>query len=141
MLRFQTFILTCWQVLLIVVIWMIANIFVHYFHIPVPSNLVGMCLLLILVFAKIIRPNWLRLGATWLLAEMLLFFVPAVMAVVNYPQLVRQHGLQIVSVICLSTLCVIISTSWVVDKMHHIEVKLARRRSLQNAANKRGSRL
>lgn len=30
-----------------------------------------------------VAPGWVRAGARWLLAEMLLFFVPAVVAVVN----------------------------------------------------------
>lgn len=128
MLQIRVVLLTCIQVFILSLIWMAANVFVQRLHIPVPANLVGLCLLLILVFTRIIRPNWLRLGASWLLAEMLLFFVPAAISIMKYPQLVRQFGLQIMAVIFISTVCVIISTAWTVDKMHRIEVRIARRR-------------
>jgi putative effector of murein hydrolase LrgA (UPF0299 family) len=48
-----------------------------------------------------------RAGARWLLAEMLLFFVPAVVAVVNYAQLLMVDGWRIFAVIALSTLMVL----------------------------------
>ncbi|MFM2476139.1 CidA/LrgA family protein [Celerinatantimonas sp. MCCC 1A17872] len=140
MLRIRVLLLTCTQVFILSLIWMAANVFVQRWHIPVPSNLVGLCLLLILVFARVIRPDWLRLGASWLLAEMLLFFVPAAISVVKYPQLVRQFGLQIISVIFLSTVCVIVSTAWTVDKMHRLEVRLARRRDNKLALLHRSNR-
>ena len=46
----------------------------------------------------------------WLLAEMLLFFVPAVVAVVNYAQLLMVDGWRIFAVIALSTLMVLGAT-------------------------------
>ncbi len=41
------------------------------------------------------RFSWVRAGARWLLAEMLLFFVPAVVAVVNYAHLLLVDGWRI----------------------------------------------
>lgn len=55
-----------------------------------------------------------KLGARrrrWLLAEMLLFFVPAVVAVVNYAQLLMVDGWRIFLVIALSTLMVLGATA------------------------------
>lgn len=66
--------------------------------------------------------NWVRAGARWLLAEMLLFFVPAVVAVVNYAQLLMVDGWRIFLVIALSTLMVLGATAWVVDKVYRYEV-------------------
>ena len=61
-------------------------------------------------------------GARWLLAEMLLFFVPAVVAVVNYAQLLMVDGWRIFLVIGLSTMMVLGATAWVVDKVYRYEV-------------------
>jgi holin-like protein len=66
--------------------------------------------------------NWVRAGARWLLAEMLLFFVPAVVAVVNYAQLLMVDGWRIFAVIALSTLMVLGATAWVVDKVYRFEI-------------------
>ena len=66
-------------------------------------------------------------GARWLLAEMLLFFVPAVVAVVNYQELLLQEGWRIMVVLLVSTTLVLGTTALVVDRVYRLELKLARR--------------
>ena len=51
-----------------------------------------------------------------------LFFVPAVVAVVNYTQLLMVDGWRIFLVIALSTLMVLGATAWVVDRVYRYEV-------------------
>ena len=87
-----------------------------------PANLVGIVLMLALFASGVVRPDWIRRGADWLLAEMLLFFVPAVVAVVNYVQLLMVDGWRIFLVIGLSTMMVLGATAWVVDKVYRYEV-------------------
>ncbi len=60
-----------------------------------------MVMLLLLIVCRVIPVSWVRAGARWLLAEMLLFFVPAVVAVVNYAQLLMVDGWRIFSGDCL----------------------------------------
>jgi holin-like protein len=67
------------------------------------------------------------LAAIWLLAEMLLFFVPAVVAVVNYQDLLLQEGWRIMVVLLVSTTLVLGTTALVVDRVYRLELKLARR--------------
>ncbi|MBY7899511.1 CidA/LrgA family protein [Vibrio fluvialis] len=121
--------MTLSQIAVLALIWFIADFLVKEFHLPIPANLTGMLFLLALVFTHVVNVDWLRKGATWLLAEMLLFFVPAVVAVVNYQDLMKQEGLRIMVVLILSTIAVIGSTAWVVDKLYRFELKMARRKS------------
>ncbi|WBA13156.1 MULTISPECIES: CidA/LrgA family protein [Salinivibrio] len=121
--------ITLLQVFVLAGIWFLSDWLVTTFAIPLPANLTGMLLLLGALMLKIVRADWLRRGAAWLLAEMLLFFVPAVVAVVNYQDLLLQEGGKIMVVLILSTAMVIASTAWVVDKVYRFEVKMARRRS------------
>ncbi|NCO45353.1 CidA/LrgA family protein [Vibrio sp. V03_P4A6T147] len=117
------------QIVALSMIWFLADFLVSTFHIPLPANLTGMLLLLTLVIMRVVKVDWLRKGATWLLAEMLLFFVPAVIAVVNYQELMQQQGLRIMAVLVISTIMVIAITAWTVDKMYRLELILARRKS------------
>lgn len=117
------------QVVALSMIWFLADFLVSTFHIPLPANLTGMLLLLTLVIMRVVKVDWLRKGATWLLAEMLLFFVPAVIAVVNYQELMQQQGLRIMAALVISTIMVIAITAWTVDKMYRLELILARRKS------------
>ncbi|EOD2836865.1 CidA/LrgA family protein [Raoultella ornithinolytica] len=110
------------QVLIYSGLFVCAEYLVNWLHLPLPANLVGMLMLLALIVCRVIPLKWVRAGARWLLAEMLLFFVPAVVAVVNYTQLLMVDGWRIMLVIALSTLMVLGATAWVVDKVYRYEV-------------------
>lgn len=111
------------QVLLYAGLFIVAQNLVSWLHLPLPANLVGMVLMLALIVCRILPLRWVRAGARWLLAEMLLFFVPAVVAVVNYAQLLLIDGWRIFAVIALSTLMVLGATAWVVDKVYRYELR------------------
>lgn len=113
------------QVVLYAGLFVVAEYLVAWLHLPLPANLVGMLILLVLILCRIVPLRWVRAGAAWLLAEMLLFFVPAVVAVVNYAQLLMIDGWRICLVIALSTLLVLGATAWVVDKVYRYEVRRA----------------
>lgn len=87
------------QVLLYAGLFIFSQYLVSWLHLPLPANLVGMVLMLALIVCRIIPLSWVRAGARWLLAEMLLFFVPAVVAVVNYAHLLLVDGWRIFSVL------------------------------------------
>ncbi len=82
------------QVALYAALFLIADRLVQQFHLPLPANIVGMLMLLALILLRILPLSWVKAGSRWLLAEMLLFFVPAVVAVVNYAQLLMVEGLE-----------------------------------------------
>ncbi|EAM2804351.1 CidA/LrgA family protein [Salmonella enterica] len=110
------------QVLLYAGLFIFSQYLVSWLHLPLPANLVGMVLMLALIVCRIIPLSWVRAGARWLLAEMLLFFIPAVVAVVNYAHLLLADGWRIFSVIAISTLMVLGATAWVVDKVYRYEM-------------------
>ncbi|HEF0087954.1 TPA: CidA/LrgA family protein [Citrobacter youngae] len=110
------------QVLLYAGLFVFAQYLVSWLHLPLPANLVGMVLMLALIICRVIPLSWIRAGARWLLAEMLLFFVPAVVAVVNYTQLLLVDGWRIFAVIAISTLMLLGATAWVVDKVYRYEM-------------------
>lgn len=94
---------------------------------PLPANVTGMLALLALILLGWVRVEWFRAGAGWLLAEMLLFFVPAVVAVVNYQDLLLQEGWRIGLVLVISTTLVLGVTALVVDRLYRFELWLSRR--------------
>lgn len=110
------------QVLLYAGLFVFAEYLVDWLNLPLPANLVGMVLMLTLILCRALPLSWVWAGARWLLAEMLLFFVPAVVAVVNYAQLLMVDGWRIFAVIALSTLMVLGATAWVVDKVYRFEI-------------------
>lgn len=118
---------TPFQIALLAAIWLLADIAVRTLHLPLPANLTGMLLLLACILLGVVKAEWFSAGARWLLAEMLLFFVPAVVAVVNYQDLLLQEGWRIMVVLIVSTVLVLGTTALVVDRVYRLELKLARR--------------
>ncbi|HDX8428508.1 CidA/LrgA family protein [Aeromonas veronii] len=118
---------TPFQIVLLAAIWLLADIAVRTLHLPLPANLTGMLLLLACILLGVVKAEWFSAGARWLLAEMLLFFVPAVVAVVNYQELLLQEGWRIMVVLLVSTTLVLGTTALVVDRVYRLELKLARR--------------
>lgn len=118
---------TLFQIVLLAGIWLLADTAVRTLHLPLPANLTGMLLLLACIFLGVVKAQWFSAGARWLLAEMLLFFVPAVVAVVNYQDLLLEDGWRIMVVLVISTILVLGTTALVVDRVYRFELMLARR--------------
>ncbi len=116
------------QVVLYVVFFLAAQFLVDRLHLPLPANIVGMLLLLVLIMLRVLPLDWVKAGSRWLLAEMLLFFVPAVVAVINYSQLLRVDGWRIMLVIGISTLLVLSATALVVDRVYRFEIDRSARK-------------
>ena len=117
------------QVVLIALLWLGADAISTRFLPWVPSSLLGLGLALALTALGILRRGWLADGAEWLIGEMLLFFVPAVVALVQYAEMIRRHGLAILMVIVLSTLCVMVCTAVAVDIAWCFQARNAQERS------------
>ncbi len=85
-----------------------------------PGGVLGLVLLYLALQGKWLPVSWVEQGSRWLLAEMLLFFIPAVVAVVKFTALFEQNGVRIMAVIVLSTACVMLSTALVVDRCYRL---------------------
>lgn len=82
---------------------------------PIPGGVMGLALLLLLFASGVLKPAMLQLGAGWLMAEMLLFFIPALMSLLDYGALIRDEGWRILLVIAVSTLMVMVVTALTVE--------------------------
>ncbi len=56
-------------------------------HLKVPGSILGLILLFILLQTKVIKLKWIEVGGNWLVAELLLFFIPSAVGVIQYKQL------------------------------------------------------
>ncbi|MGH8329266.1 MAG: CidA/LrgA family protein, partial [Pseudomonas sp.] len=55
-----------------------------WFAWPIPGGVIGMVLLLLAFALGVVKPAALQMGAGLLMAEMLLFFIPALMSLLDY---------------------------------------------------------
>jgi holin-like protein len=111
-------------------IWMAADFVARTLSLPVPGGVVGLVALLALLFCGGVAPRWVKAGADWLLSDMLLFFIPAAVAAVQYGGLFREDGWRLALVVVAGTLMVMVAVAFAVDRAARLERRLALRRAL-----------
>ncbi|MCQ4088038.1 CidA/LrgA family holin-like protein [Saccharibacillus sp. JS10] len=102
--------LTVAQVALLMGFSWLTNKLALWMHLPIPGSILGIFILFGLLHFRIVKLEWIELGANWLLAELLLFFIPAAVGVMNYIPLFEQDGIRILTVVISSTLIVMASS-------------------------------
>jgi holin-like protein len=103
------------QIALLLAFWLAGVAVVRMAGLPIPGGIVGMVIVLALLSSRRISVLSMRRGAEWFLADMLLFFVPAVLAVLDHRELFGMLGLKILIVIFVGTLAVMAVTAFTVD--------------------------
>ncbi|MFD1992401.1 CidA/LrgA family protein [Paenibacillus nicotianae] len=93
------------------------NALVRWLHLPVPGSIIGIAVVFILLQTKVIKLEWVEIGANWLLAELLLFFIPSAVGIMNYIPMLEHDGVRIVAIVILSTILVMVSSGLLAGMM------------------------
>lgn len=107
------------QALFMCLFWFGCEYFVHWIKLPLSGGILGLGIILFLLVTQSIQIESLKGGAQLLLRDMLLFFIPAVLAVLEHHEFFGLLGLKILCVILLSTVAVMLVTALVVDYCYH----------------------
>ncbi|GGH78375.1 holin-like protein [Pullulanibacillus pueri] len=91
------------QIAFFILVSFVMNVITDFFHLKIPGSILGIILIFILLKTKVIKLNWVETGANWLLAELLLFFIPSAVGIIQYKDLLYKNGIQVVIVVILST--------------------------------------
>jgi len=103
------------QTALIMAFWGLGEALVRLAHLPLPGGIPGLFAVLVLLVSGRMQARQLRRGASLLLAEMLLFFIPAVLVVLDHKELLGLTGLKVLGAILTGTLVVMAGTALIVD--------------------------
>lgn len=91
---------------------LIGNSIARLLHLPIPGSIIGLVLLFLLLQFHIIKLEWIELGAALLLSELLLFFIPSAIGVIDYDALFGVQGMKVVLVIVGSAIIVMFITGY-----------------------------
>jgi holin-like protein len=103
------------QIFLILLFWAAGESIARLTHLMIPGPVLGLFIVLLLLLTKRLNILTVRRGAQWFLAEMLLFFIPAVLAVLDHPELLGLLGLKILAVILIGTATIMVVTAAAID--------------------------
>ena len=127
---------TCYMKILRIIVQIgILNIFyyigvgiVSVLHLPFPASVVGLLLLALSLQFKLIKVEYIQDGAGFLISVLTLFFIPATVGVVDYPQLWTSTGVLVMLAVTASTLVSIYVTgtfSQVIEKKEAAKKEVA----------------
>ena len=101
-------------IIIILVVWGCAYVLQKLLSLPVASGVLGFFLLLFLLEMKWLKLAHVEQGANLLLGELLLFFIPPVVGVIQYQDLLIVSGWKILLVILISTALVMMVSVYTV---------------------------
>ena len=124
------------EVLFFVGVWAAADVVVRHLDWPVPSSVVGLLALTTVLLLGWLPTRHIERGARWLLGDMLLFFIPPLMALIRHQELFGWLGFKLAVAVVLGTLFVMGGVGWVVERVRRWEDGL----SVRPAAAREGRR-
>ena len=114
------------QCVIIAAVWYCAEILVELLHLSLSSGVLGMFLMLILLMSGAIKVSWVRLGAKFVLGELVLMFIPLMMSILQYKALFVSKGWQLMLTIILSTAMVMLSSALTFIMVRRLQRRLYR---------------
>ena len=106
---------TVMQVLALIAAWYAADHAATWLHLPFSGGVVGLLAMVALLLTGTVRPAAVEHGANWLLSNMLLFFIPLVVSVVQFTDLLKNEGLRLFAAIGLGFISVLLATALTVE--------------------------
>lgn len=110
--RVNKIVKTALQVGLLVALSRASDLTAEALRLPIPGSILGLLALFALLELNVVKLAWIELGAEWLVAQMLLFFVPATVGIVRYKALIERSGPAMLATILLSTAVVMAIAGW-----------------------------
>ena len=89
------------------------SLLIHGF---IPGSVLGMILLFLSLFFKILKPEYVKNTATIITKNMAVFFVPAAVGLMAYGELLSHSLLAIVFAIAISTVLTIITVAFIQER-------------------------
>lgn len=95
------------------------------FNLPIPGSIVGLLLLFLCLYFKVIPETYIKDGAGFILVMLPLFFIPATVGIIQYPNFLSGKGVILIGIVMISTFLTMIisgySSQFVEKKMEERE--------------------
>ncbi|MDR7239429.1 CidA/LrgA family protein [Neobacillus drentensis] len=90
------------QLLILIVIYQIGTQIGRILHLKIPGNVIGILLLLILLWTRVIKVEQIDVAATWLLKHLSFFFIPIAVGLMTLGPIFLHKGMIILFVLVTS---------------------------------------
>ena len=103
------------QFLIILVINFVGVIIQNVFHLPLPGTILGMLILFVLLWTKVLKVESIEKVCDFLILNMIIFFLPPAVELLEYMALLKTGFLKIIILLIATTVITMIVTGKTVD--------------------------
>ena len=112
------------QLSLLIFIWWISSLIQQVLNLPVSAGVIGLLLVLIALLSGLFKLQWIKTGSDFILSELVLLFIPCVVGIIKYKDLLLTQGWQLVLSVMIGTFCVMVATAYSVYFGFKLEARL-----------------
>lgn len=103
------------EMLLVLAIYFVGEFLSKGLHLPLPGNILGMIILLILLCTKVVKVEHVDNVSTFLLDHLAFLFIPAGVGVLNAMNVLDGHIIQLLIIVVTSTMVIMAVTGTIVQ--------------------------
>ncbi|MGL4655979.1 MAG: CidA/LrgA family protein [Sarcina sp.] len=103
------------EMLLVLAIYFVGEFLSKGLHLPLPGNILGMIILLILLCTKVVKVEQVDNVSTFLLDHLAFLFIPAGVGVLNAMNVLDGHIIQLLIIVVTSTMVIMAATGTIVQ--------------------------
>jgi len=97
------------QLIILIVIYQVGNLTVKYLHLPIPGNVLGIVVLLVLLWSGLIKVEQIEWAAGWLLKHLGFFFIPISVGLMTLGDIFKTKGWILLVILFISAIIGIIA--------------------------------
>jgi holin-like protein len=112
------------QLSLLIFIWWISSLIQQVLNLPVSAGVIGLLLVLIALLSGLFKLQWIKTGSDFILSELVLLFIPCVVGIIKYKDLLLTQGWQLILSVVIGTFCVMVATAYSVYFGFKLEARL-----------------
>lgn len=112
------------QIGILYLFYLVGVLIVKLTHLPLPPSVIGLLLLFLCLQQNWIKVKVIQGGASFLIGFMTLFFIPAMIGIIDYPELLSAEGIILVVTVIVSTLLAIYITGFFSMKIEKKEKEM-----------------
>ena len=119
------------EAIIILGIYLLGEFISQVLSLPIPGNILGMIILLVLLWTKVVKLDQIETISNFLLDHLAFFFIPAGVGLMTSVGIIKDSWLKLIVVCIVTTIIIIASTGLIVqyitrknakrgDKIEHI---------------------
>lgn len=104
------FLKTVFQIGILYILYQAGEWITAVFDLLIPGSVIGMILLIILLFTKLLKVEWIEEGAGFMVKYLPFFFIPAFIGLMVYYKIFVGKGFLLLFIVLFSTVLVMVAS-------------------------------